>query len=82
MPVPSDFSNPIELVDPDLVPRPVVTFSAGGSVRVGVSRHETAFHCHSRGELLALHRGVLTCEMEGGLWHGVFGPAGCGRPRL
>jgi AraC-like DNA-binding protein len=68
MPVLSDFSDHAGWTDPDLVPRPMVTFVSVGNVVAGVGRHEMDFHRHRKGELLALHRGVLTCEMEGSLW--------------
>jgi len=64
MPLLSDFVA--DWVDPDTVPRPVLTL---GSVVDGLShRHEIDFHHHRKGELLLLLRGVLTCEVEGGFW--------------
>jgi len=65
MPVVSEDSH---WMDPDLVPRPVVSYGAAGIVMANVSRLETGFHDHRRGELLFWVRGVLTCEMQGALW--------------
>jgi AraC-like DNA-binding protein len=52
--------------DPDLVPRPVL--SIGAVFEGSGQRHEMDFHSHRKGELLLLMRGVLTCEVQGGLW--------------
>lgn len=76
MPVLSELSSPAEWVDPDLVPRPVVTIGATGIVMGSLDRHETDFrhrpemdfHRHRKSELLLALRGVLTCEVEGGFW--------------
>ena len=70
MPILSEHSSPSEWIDPDLVPRPVVTMGATGIVTAGLSRHETEtdFHRHRKGELILALRGVLTCEVEGSLW--------------
>ncbi|WP_070107098.1 AraC family transcriptional regulator [Burkholderia plantarii] len=73
MPVLTDPQQPIEWLDPDLVPRPVVTFGASGIVmadldRRNPDRHETHFHRHRKGQLVLLLRGVLTGEVEGSLW--------------
>ncbi len=65
MPVVSEDS---QWLDPDLVPRPVVSYGAAGIAMANVSRLETGFHDHRRGELLFWVRGVLTCEMQGSLW--------------
>jgi hypothetical protein len=77
MPILSELSSPAEWVDPDLVPRPVMTIGATGVVMDSLSEQESSFHRHHKemdfhrhrkGELLLALRGVLTCEVEGGFW--------------
>ncbi len=77
MPVLSQLSDPAEWLDPDDVPRPVVTVGATGfdmkalderAVALYPERKEMGFHHHRKGELLLAMRGVLTCEVDGGLW--------------
>ncbi len=77
MPVLSQLSNPSEWVDPDDVPRPVVTVGAIGFDMKALDRAAAAFyrerkemgvHCHRKGELVLAMQGVLTCEVDGGLW--------------
>lgn len=76
MPVLSESSSAIEWTDPDLVPRPVVSLGATGIVMENLDRldadfrhrPEMGFHRHRKGELLLALRGVLSCEVEGGLW--------------
>ncbi|MCD2341873.1 helix-turn-helix transcriptional regulator [Ideonella azotifigens] len=71
MPVFRDASS-IDWEDPDLVPRPVITLGAAGldmAVTHGDdTRKETDFHHHRKGQFLLWMRGVLTCEVAGGLW--------------
>ena len=76
MPVLSDASS-IDWEDPDLVPRPVITLGAVGvnlaladkaDARAMSSRKEAGFHDHRKGQFLLWMRGVLTCEVAGGLW--------------
>jgi len=76
MPVLSERSSSIDWIDPDLVPRPVVTIGAEGIVVGGPhgqdtvfrERKEMDFHQHRKGELLLALRGVLSCEVEGSFW--------------
>lgn len=68
MPLLSQLSPDIDWTDPDLVPRPVVTIGTAGIVAATFDRQETDFHRHRKGELILTLRGVLTCEVEGGLW--------------
>lgn len=67
-----DSSDLTQWSDPDLVPRTVVTFGAAGMAagldEKELERYETDFHCHRKAQLLLTLRGVLTCEVEGGLW--------------
>ena len=65
MPVWTDSSSPADWVDPDEVPRPVLTY---GMVVENLSRLETDFHRHDKSELLVSFRGILSCELEDGLW--------------
>ncbi|VWD17721.1 AraC family transcriptional regulator [Burkholderia lata] len=77
MPVLSQLSDPAEWLDPDDVPRPVVTVGATGidmktldekAATLYRERKEMGAHHHRKGELLLAMHGVLTCEVEGGLW--------------
>lgn len=77
MPILSDFSAPSEWLDPDLVPRPVVTFGAMGEMTARLSqevedfyqhRKEMDFHCHRKAQLVLVLRGIITCEAQGGFW--------------
>ena len=65
MPILSDLNSPLDWIDPDDVPRAVVTF---GIAMVNIGRVELDFHRHRKGQLLLALRGVLSCEVEGGLW--------------
>jgi AraC-like DNA-binding protein len=51
--------------DPDEVRRPVVTF---GTAMTDVGKFELDHHRHTKGEVLLVQRGALSCEVEGGLW--------------
>lgn len=73
MPVLTELPHSDDWMDPDLVPRPVVTFGAAGISmadldRQDLDRQEMDFHRHRKGQILLLLRGVFTCEVEGGLW--------------
>lgn len=73
MPVLTNLVDPAQWFDPDLVPRPVVTVGAAGIDLAdlddhGLDRIEKDFHRHRKGQLMLLLRGVLTCEIAGGLW--------------
>jgi AraC-like DNA-binding protein len=52
-------------IDPDDVPRPVVSF---GVVMAEVSRFELKPHRHRKGQIILVEQGALSCEVEGGLW--------------
>ncbi|HEY9105019.1 helix-turn-helix transcriptional regulator [Chitinimonas sp.] len=76
MPLLTKQSASIDWFDPDDVPRDVVTLGAAG-VEIGGpnsaettfgERKERGFHRHRKGELLLTLRGVITLEVEGGLW--------------
>ncbi len=77
MPVLSPTSDLAEWLDPDEVPRPVVTVGTLGfdmqaldkkAAAVLRERKEMGFHQHRKAELMLAIRGVLTCEVDGGLW--------------
>ncbi len=65
MPVWTDKTSPVQWVDPDQVPRPIVTY---GMAVENLSRLETDFHRHHKSELLLSFRGILSCEVEDALW--------------
>src|SRR5271170_3305870 len=52
-------------VDPDAVPRPVVSF---GVAMAEVGRIELGLHRHRKGQIILVQEGALSCEVEGGLW--------------
>jgi hypothetical protein len=52
-------------IDPDDVPRPVVSF---GVAMTGVNRFELEPHRHRKGQIILVEQGALSCEVEGGLW--------------
>jgi AraC-like DNA-binding protein len=52
-------------VDPDDVPRPVVSF---GVAMAEVTRFELDPHRHRKGQIILVEQGALSCEVEGGLW--------------
>ena len=65
MPILSASHAESEWVDPDEVPRPLVVFGAAMS---DVGGFELALHRHTKGQILLVQRGALSCEVEGGLW--------------
>ncbi len=62
MPILSEHSD---WIDPDEVPRPVVTF---GAAMAEVGKIELDLHRHIKGQILFVQRGALSCEVAGGLW--------------
>lgn len=65
MPILTNRMDKTDWVDPDAVPRPVVTF---GVAMAAVGAMEMEPHRHSKGQVLFVHSGALSCEVEGGLW--------------
>lgn len=65
MPLLTDISSETDWVEPDNVPRPVVTY---GFASETFGDFELAPHYHSKSQLLLVQRGALSCEVEGGLW--------------
>ena len=76
MPLLSELSDITEWIDPDVVPRPVVTIGAAGIVMSDVirrfmdlhGRQEMDFHRHRKGQLMLALSGVLTGDVERGFW--------------
>ncbi len=62
---PNELSYPAKSMDPHDVPRPLVTL---GGVMENLGRLETDFHRHKKGQLVLSLRGILSCEVESGLW--------------
>ncbi len=54
-----------DFIEPDVVPRPVVTY---GFVAENFDGFELAPHSHLKGQIMLVQRGALSCEVEGGLW--------------
>jgi AraC-like DNA-binding protein len=52
-------------VDPDLVPRPVLTFGVDMDLQ---GAFELEPHTHAKAQVLLALRGVISCEVDGGLW--------------
>jgi AraC-like DNA-binding protein len=65
MPILNELSKPTDWVDPDEVPRPVVTYGIVTSDFDGI---ELDFHRHTKGQIMLVQQGALSCEVEGGLW--------------
>lgn len=58
-------SGPDDWIEPDDVPRSIVTF---GAAMAEVGKIELAVHRHMKGQVLFVQRGALSCEVQGGLW--------------
>jgi AraC-like DNA-binding protein len=65
MPILNARSAATDFIDPDDVPRPVVAY---GLVMEGTGDLELDFHRHRQGQMLLVLRGILRCEVQGGLW--------------
>lgn len=65
MPVLNDLFKATDWVEPDDVPRPVVTY---GYTTDDISPIELDFHRHRKGQIMLVQKGALTCEVESGLW--------------
>lgn len=65
MPRLTEFSSENEWVEPDDVPRPVVTY---GIASGGFGDFELEPHHHAKSQILLVQRGALSCEVDGGLW--------------
>jgi AraC-like DNA-binding protein len=65
MPLLNDLSNEADWVEPDDVPRPVVTYGFASDT---FGDFELEPHRHGKSQILLVQRGALACELEGGLW--------------
>lgn len=65
MPLLKDLSDKSEWIEPDDVPRPVVTY---GFASETFGDFELDPHHHAKSQLLLVQRGALSCEVEGGMW--------------
>ncbi len=65
MPLFTDLSSPTDWTDPDEIPRPVVTI---GAEIEKLDPLEMDFHHHAKSQFLLILKGVVSCEVEGGLW--------------
>ncbi|MBB2964771.1 AraC family transcriptional regulator [Methylobacterium sp. R2-1] len=65
MPLLTDLSTEADWVEPDEVPRALVTY---GIVSDTFGDFELEPHHHAKSQLLLVQRGALSCEVEGGLW--------------
>jgi hypothetical protein len=64
MPMLNDTSVHEDWVEPDIVPRAVVTYGIDSEVEL----IELDLHSHLKGQIILVERGALSCEVEGGLW--------------
>ncbi len=65
MPILTDTSKADDWIDPDDVPRSVVTYGFASNDFGGI---ELDPHRHAKGQIMLVQRGALSCEVEGGLW--------------
>jgi AraC-like DNA-binding protein len=65
MPILNKQSPATDFVDPSDVPRPVVAY---GMLMEDVGELELDVHQHRQGQLMLVMRGVISCEVQGGLW--------------
>lgn len=65
MPILNEHSVEGDWIEPDDVPRPVVTYGFMAEQFDGI---ELDPHRHAKGQILLVQRGALSCEVEGGLW--------------
>ena len=65
MPLLNDQSTEADWVEPDEVPRPLVTY---GFASKTFGNFELALHQHAKSQILFVRRGALTCEVDQGLW--------------
>lgn len=65
MPLLTDLSTEDDWVEPDDVPRPVVTY---GFASDSFCDFELEPHRHGKSQILLVQRGALACDVAGGLW--------------
>jgi AraC-like DNA-binding protein len=52
-------------IDPDTLPRPIVTM---GFLLTDLNGFELEAHAHQKGQVMFVQKGALSCEVAGGLW--------------
>jgi AraC-like DNA-binding protein len=65
MPLLTELSSEDDWIEPDDVPRAVITY---GFVSKDFGGIELEPHRHAKSQLMLVQRGALSCEVEGGLW--------------
>ncbi len=65
MPILTELSEEADWIEPDGVPRPVVTY---GFIAKDFGGLELDLHRHAKAQIVLVQRGALSCEVEGGLW--------------
>ncbi|QIG78567.1 AraC family transcriptional regulator [Stakelama tenebrarum] len=65
MPLLTELSLGDDWIDPDDVPRSVITYGFVSRDFVGI---ELEPHRHAKSQIMLVQRGALSCEVEGGLW--------------
>ncbi|WP_260600001.1 AraC family transcriptional regulator [Sphingomonas endolithica] len=65
MPLLNDLSDETDWVEPDDVPRSVVTYGFASDT---FGDFELDPHHHAKSQLLLVQRGALSCEVAGGMW--------------
>jgi len=65
VPLLNDLSQEMDWVEPDDVPRPVVTYGIESKT---IGTFEVDPHRHAKSQLLLVQRGALSCEIDSGLW--------------
>ncbi len=65
MPILDGSSDHDDWIEPDEVPRPVVTYGFIANDFIDI---ELDLHRHAKGQVVLVQRGALSCEVEGGLW--------------
>jgi len=65
MPILTELSDEADWVEPDDVPRAVVTY---GFIAKDFGGLELEPHRHRKGQVVLVQSGALSCEVEGGLW--------------
>ncbi len=65
MPILTELSDEADWVEPDEVPRAVVSY---GFIAKDFGGLELDLHRHRKGQVVLVQNGALSCEVEGGLW--------------
>lgn len=65
MPILTELSKAEEWIEPDDVPRSIVTYGYTAEKLDGI---ELDFHSHAKSQIMLVQRGALSCEGEEGLF--------------